>query len=364
MQVLLIYLYLVGLTLPGISSQGDRIFYHDARSMALGGISIVLENTANPASMGLFQNRAILLTGITTMQNERRGLRVYDSFGNNIGIATVANNTSAYFGPGPCAFVFPLKVLRIGARYAPVWDYNYFYREEHRDDFYQLVRTDEWSYRGYVHAVSPLISLQYKFLSVGLEQGFLFGKWLMERTVIIPNLADSVDQHEATFTGSKTRIGISVVPNINLRFAYTYQHQYELIDEGIDYPATHSVGIMYQPPGRIPTKFVGQIDAEMWQGIMDENIFIYRLGVEHLILMKYNLRYGFCIFPDYTQRAIWTTNLTLGFGVKMGGYSFDVGYIYGKRDYLASDFMTLDLSENYKFDETTHHISVSTGIQF
>jgi hypothetical protein len=362
MQVLLVYL--IGLTLPGISSQGDRIFYDDARSMALGGVSVVLENTANPASMALFQNRTILLSGMTVIQSERRGLRVYDSFGNNIGIATVANNTSAYFGPGPCAFVFPLKAVRIGLRYAPVWDYNYYYREEHRDDFYQLVRTDEWSYRGYVQAVSPLIGLRYKFVSVGLEQGFLFGKWLMDRTVIIPDLADSVDQEESEFTGSKTRIGILVVPNINFRFGYTYQHQYELIDERIDYPVTHSVGIMYQPPGRIPTKFAGQVDLEMWHGIMDENILIYRLGVEHLILMKYSLRYGFCIFPDYTERAIWTTNLTLGFGMKTGEYSFDIGYVYGKRDYLSSDFLTLQLDENYSFNETTHHISVSTRIQF
>lgn len=362
MYVLLVYI--VGLTLPGTSSQGDRIFYHDARSMALGGVSVVLENTVNPASMALVQDRTLLLSGMVAVQNERRGLRVYDSFGNNIGIATIANNTAAFFSPGPCAFVFPLKQLRIGLRYAPVWDYNYFFREEHRDDFYQLVRIDELSYRGYVHALSPLISFQYRFISVGLEQGFLFGNRLMERTVIIPDLADSVSQEEVAFSGNKTRVGVLVAPNINFRFAYTFQGRYELIDEGFEYPVMHSMGIMYQPPGRIPTKFIGQIDLEMWRWITDENIFIYRLGVEHLILMKYNLRYGFCIFPDYTQPAIWTTNFTVGFGMTTGMYSFDVGYVYGKRDYLASDFTILDFSENYKFDETSHHISVSTRIQF
>ncbi|UCD19828.1 MAG: hypothetical protein JSU64_01435 [candidate division WOR-3 bacterium] len=352
---------IVNLTLPGISSQGDRIFYDDARSMALGGVSIVLENTGNPASMGLYERSTVALSGIAAIQNERRGLRVYDSFGNNIGIATIANNTSTYLNPGPCSFVFPLKGLRVGLRYAPVWDLNYFYREEHRDDFYQLVRTDELSYEGYLQAVSPLLSFTYRFISVGIEHGFLFGEERMERIVIIPDLPDSVERDETDYSGNKTKVGVSIVPSVNLRIAYTYGLEYEFADQDIRYPATHSVGVMYQPPGRIPTKFVGQLDLETWQ---DEYIYVYRLGVEHSILMKYNLRYGFCIFPDYTQGAIWTTNLTLGFGIKTGMYSFDVGYLYGKRDYLASDFTTLNFTENYKFDETSHHISVTTRIQF
>ena len=355
---------IIGFTLPGISSQGDRVFYHDARSMALGGVSIVLESGSNPASMALIDERTILLSGIAALQNERRGLRVYDSYGNNIGIATIANNTSSYTNPGPCAFVFPIKFLRVGVQYVPMWDYNYYYREEHRDDFYQLVRTDELSWTGNIFTVSPMVSLQYRFVSIGVTQGFLFGEWLSERTVIIPDLPDTVYQDQGELTGSETKVGISIAPGINFRFAYTYSHEYEIDEGGTAYPSIHSVGLMYQPAGRVPTKFVGQIDYEMWEGIADKDILLYRIGVEHLILMKYNLRYGFCIYPDYTQPAVWTTNLTLGCGMKSGMYSFDIGYAYGKRDYQSSDFPLLDLSEDYKFSETAHHISVTAGIRF
>lgn len=362
--MLQLIIYVAGLTLPGVYSQGDRIFYHDARSVSLGGVSIILENTANPASMVLFDERAVRLSGQLTVQNEARGLRVYDSFGNNIGIATVATNTGTYLSPGACSFVFPLNMVRIGLEYAPVWDYNYSYREEHRDDFYQIVRIDELRHRGYVQAISPMVAVNYRFISVGIENTFLLGDKSVEEIVIIPQIGDTVSSEEMTFDGNRIKFGISVVPSMNLRFGYTYQHSYELTDLGYEYPGKHVIGIMYQPPGRIPTKFLAQVEAEMWEGITDNNIFIYKIGVEHMILRRYNLRYGFCVFSDYNQSVIWTTNLTLGFGFYAGAYTFDIGYCYGKRDYLVSDYLYLDFSENYKLDETTHHFVISTGIQF
>lgn len=362
--MLQLIIYFAGLTLPGAYSQGDQIFYHDARSLSLGGVSITLENTANPASMAFFDQRTVRLSGQLTVQNEARGLRVYDSFGNNLGIATVANNTGTYLSPGACSFVFPLSIVRMGLEYAPVWDYNYSYREEHRDDFYQIVRIDELQHRGYAHAIAPMVAVNYSFVSVGIENAFLLGDRTVEATVIIPQVADTVSSEETTFDGSRIKLGLSVIPSMNFRFAYTYQHHYELTDIYYEYPEKHIIGIMYQPPGRIPTKLLAQVEAEMWEGIRDNNIFIYKIGVEHMILRKYNLRYGFCVFPDYNQSVIWTTNLTLGFGFYAGAYSFDIGYCYGKRDYLVADFSYLDFTENYKLDETTHHLVISTGIQF
>jgi hypothetical protein len=117
---------------------------------------------------------------------------------------------------------------------------------------------------------------------------------------------------------------------------------------------------MYGPPGKVPTKFVAQVDMEMW----DENIFSYKFGVEHMILNRYRLRYGFCIFPDYEQPVIWTTNLTVGFGIVSERYMLDIGYGYGKRDYQAFDFETFDVGNNYRFDETTNNLLISAGIYF
>ncbi|MGB7053798.1 MAG: hypothetical protein WBE28_00590, partial [bacterium] len=345
-------------------------FYHDARSLALGGVSIVLEHPSNPATMGFIDDRRLLASGWFTIQNERRGLRVYDSFGNNIGIRTVTNNTSTNVSVGPSTVVIPFKMLRFGLQYTPVWDYNYYYRYEQRDDFYQLIRIDEQEYRGIVFALSPLFAFKYSFVSIGIEYSFLRGTWIKENKVIIPQLADSIDQEETELNGNKAKVGVVFAPSPNFRFSYVYQIKHDLDDVGFTYPNVHSLAIMYQPPGRIPTKFLAQVDFEMWGPIIfgtvvDEYpIVIYKVGVEHMILGRYALRYGFCIFPDYEQRAVWTTNLTLGFGASVGRYFFDIGYGYGKRDYLNSDFPTFDVGTNYMFDETTHNLLISTGVSF
>ena len=353
-------LLIINLTLPGISSQGDRLFYHDARSLGLGGVSIVLEHPANPATMGLIASRRVYASGWITVQNERRGLRVYDSFGNNIGIRTVTNNTSTGVSAGPSTVVVPFKMLRLGLQYAPVWDYNYYYRYEQRDDFYQLIRIDEQTHGGYAHSFTPLLGFQYRFVSVGAAYSILRGTWSGENRVIIPGMEDSIDVAETQFDGSRLRVGCAIVPSLHFRIGYTYCAAYDLADVEFTYPDVHALAIMYQPPGRIPTKFIGQVELEMW----DENILIYKVGVEHMIMGRYALRYGFCIFPDYEERAIWTTNLTVGVGATMGRYFLDIGYGYGKRDYLNSDFQTFDVGTNYKFDETTHNFLVTTGISF
>ena len=366
----MLLLFLFGLTLPGVSSQGDRVFYYDARSLSLGGVSIVLEVPDNPASMGMLGEKSVFVSGRLATQNERRGLRVYDSYGNNIGISTVTNNTATFPSLGTSGIVFPFKMLRLGLLYAPVWDYNYNYRYEQRDDFYQIVRIDEHSHRGYVHSISPMFSFQYKFINLGVSYGFLIGKWSIEEKVMIPQAEDTIETQETNFSGNIARVGFVLAPGFNFRLAYTYQHEYELEDVGFSYPATHSLGIMYQPPGRIPTKFVAQVDLETWGPdtldfiLDDRSIFVYKIGVEHMILGRYALRYGFCVFPDYVQPAIWTTNLTLGFGLSAGMFTLDLGYGYGKRDFLNSDFDSFDVGTNYKFDETNHQLLISAGFRF
>jgi hypothetical protein len=356
----MLILLIVGLSLPGISSQGDRLFYHDARSLSLGGVSVVLEHPSNPATMGLIDVRRLYASGWLTIQNERRGLRVYDSFGNNIGIRTVTNNTSTNVSVGPSTIIVPFSMLRFGMQYSPVWDYNYYYRYEQRDDFYQLIRIDEESHQGYVQVFSPLVGFTYKFINLGVSYSILRGALLAESRVIIPQMADSIESTETQVEGNKIKVGLTAAPSLHFRLGYTYQTRYEMKDLDHSYPEVHAFAIMYQPPGRIPTKFLGQVELEMW----DERIVIYKIGVEHMIMGRYALRYGFCIFPDYSERAVWTTNLTLGFGMSAGRYFFDVGYGYGKRDYLNSDFQTFDVGTNYKFDETTHSFLITTGLSF
>ena len=65
--------FILNLTLPGVSAQGDRIYYSDARSLSLGGASVVLEGAYNPAAMGMVRveihhhhDNVIIVRGVTS----------------------------------------------------------------------------------------------------------------------------------------------------------------------------------------------------------------------------------------------------------------------------------------------------------
>jgi hypothetical protein len=355
-------LLIFNLTLPGVNQQGDRIFYFDARSLALGGVSDVLENGDNPAAIGMARDLMFFTTAEMITGNERRGLRVYDSYGNNIGISTISNNTFSDVTFSTSSIIFPLiEFLHVGIKYYPLWDFYYFYHYDYRDDFYQITKIVEDNYNGNVYSFAPVIAFHYKFLNVGIQENFFFGKKTEEHKLIIPETADSITENETKYGGKTTKLGLLISPDIHLRLSYACSFKYKLDSEGSEnlfYPQSHSFGFFYQPPSRIPTKFVAEVMYEKW----DEPILIYKFGFEHSILRHWDLRYGFCTFPNYCQTSIWTTVLTLGFGRKTERYYFDLGFGYGKRDYLSSEFGGLGCEQNFNFDECLGHFLLSGGI--
>jgi len=360
----LLLLFIINFTLPGVINQGDRIFYTDARSLGLGGITVVLENGDNPGSSGLVNRISLMSSGAVSSFNEKRGLRVYDSYGNNIGISTLSNNTFVDVSLATSSIIIPFKFLRIGLKHQPVWHFNYSYRYVQRDDFYQITKTIDDDYTGIIYALVPVLGFTYKFINIGIEERFFYGKNSRTYRVIFPTAPDSSISSEAQYNGSTTKIGAILVPSIHFRVSYFYTFKYTLESDNtgdFSYPDVHSFGLFYQPPGRIPTRFMCEFNYENW----NEPLFIYRFGVEHTILNSYALRYGFCLFPDYKQTAVWSTILTFGMGMKTDRFFIDLGFGYGKRDYLHSDFSGLDVGDyNLKFDETSGHFVFSSGITF
>jgi hypothetical protein len=353
-----ILIFLFGFTLPGVLTQGDPVFYYDARSLGLGGNTTVLENGLNPASICLIDKILFFTGGFIFEQMERRGLRVYDSYGNNIGISTISVAHTRTLNFNPSGFVIPIKFFRAGARYYQIFDFNYQFYHEYRDDFYQIIKIVDNSYTGSLNIIAPLIGLTYKPLSVGLEPGFVFGKVESELRTVLSN-DDSISTEIRNLYGNGLSFGIILTPSSHLRFAYFYRGSFQVNgDDTLKYPSFHNFGFYYQPPHRIPTKFVSEINYEFWR----EPLINYKFGIEHTILYDYFLRYGFSLIPDYNERAIWTTNLTLGLGVRLKNYYFDVGYAYGKRDYSNYDFGGLGIEQKLIFDETQNHFILSFGI--
>lgn len=354
-------LIILNFTLPGVLHNGDRIFFYDARSLGLGGNLTVLENNLNPASSGLVDSPCFNFNGILYTGTEKRGLRVYDDYGNNIGIATISINRTSDLAVEPAGFLLPIKFIRFGVKYYRYQDFNYHYNYDYRDDFYQIIKTVDNLYTGSLNSIAPLVGINFKGINIGVEQGFIFGETEQDLKTLFPQGEDSITNIKQNWSGNNTKFGLIFSPTSHFRIGYYYVHKADVTSdtESVYFPTCHNFGAYYQPPHRVPTKFIAEIDYELW----DEPFLIYKFGVEHTILYKYHLRYGFCIFPDYVEPAIWTTNITLGFGGQTGNYYFDIGYAFGKRDYTNTDFGGLGIENKYIFDETQNYILLSFGFK-
>ncbi len=357
----MLLLILLNFTLPGVLNQGDRLFYYDARSLGLGGNTTVLEKSINPAGIGLSEKIQAFGSGFLFTGTEKRGLRVYDSYGNNIGISTISINRTTKPDFIPAGFVIPVNILRFGIRYYRLQDFNYLYHYDYRDDFYQIVKTVDNVYSGSLNSIAPLLGINYKWINIGVERTFVHGKIERELKILFPDQDDSITSISYNLSGNGAKVGMLLAPSMYFRFAYYYCPSFKVSGDTIslDYPVSHNFGILYQPPHRVPTKFAVELNYELW----NEPIFVYKFGIEHTILYNYSLRYGFCLFPDNNEPAIWTTNLTLGFGIHLKNYFFDLGFAYGKRDYANTDFGGLDIDRKYIFDEAQSHLIFSFGFR-
>lgn len=342
-------------------NQGDRLYYFDARSLGLGGNSIVVENSLNPATAGLVTHPYLFGSGYLFIGAEKRGLRVYDGYGNNIGISTISYSRTSMLDFVPAGLVLPFRIARFGIRYYRLWDYSYYYHYDYRDDFYQIIKTVENEYWGALNSIAPVFALNYKSINIGIEQNFIFGKIKKELKTLLPNDPDTIITSTNDFSGRNTKIGFLFAPSIHFRLAYYYSPAYDVLNrtKTLCYPQVHSFGVYYQPPHRVPTKFVAEISYEIW----DKPLLIYKFGVEHTILYYYSFRYGFCLFPDYRQTAVWTNNLTLGFGTELKNYYFDIGFGYGTRNYANTEFGGLDIGDKYIFNENQTHFLISFGFK-
>jgi hypothetical protein len=347
------------LTLPGVNNLGDRIIYTDARSLSLGGISSVINSGKNPASFGFINRISGSITPSYTRTNEHRGLRVYDSYGNNIGISTIANSTGSNIGIAAGSVVIPIKSFRVGFQYSPLWAFNYYYRREYRDDFFQLFRIETHEYTGSIYSLAPALSFSYKFFIIGIKEDFIQGKKDALITVVEPYQPDSVIRQSGCYEGRATRAGIIILADRHLALAYSYLTEHTVDCEGtsieLNYPASHTIGCFYQPAARIPTRFYGEYCREVWPTAIN----IYKIGIEHIIVQDYSIRYGFCVFPDYAQDAVWTTILSIGGGYRTKRLHFDIAYSDNRRDYSNNDFTGLENLGNIQIDESSSIFLIS-----
>lgn len=171
----------------------------DARSVAMGGVTAVsgspfgflanpalgvlgFDRLAGPAVPGEKLAPAVGLAYRLGLNSEVRTRTVYDFYNSAVGEVAVADNFAADALPGPLAISLPVSVLHLGVGLAPHYDYNYSFRQEFRDDFYQLVGRNDLQLSGQVMRAD--VSVAYDLLqAVGFGAGFAydFGERKLQR---------------------------------------------------------------------------------------------------------------------------------------------------------------------------------------
>ncbi len=357
--------FVVNYSLLGSKSQGDPAQFSEARSLAMGGVISVLDEPSsfskNVAALGLISNVAISLSLRGLFYNERHSLRVYDEYNNNMGLATIFDNSVQDYVLNQAGLVLPWKNVRLGLTYRPEWDFGYKSYAEVRNEFYQLITTEQTISAGAINNFKQGLALSFSSLKFGLGHSYFFGKrdFHYEKYDYTTQHRET-DNYQNKFNGGGFDFGTLFSYDIHLRsgFAISLPYSIKFGNSQYDYPAQCRLGLLYQPPLMIPSKIVCEIEIYAWN-IVDStlnNIYSLHFGFEHKAGKDYYLRYGFCLAPDYRNDEIYLTGLSFGLGWALEPIAIDFGYGFSRKNFLARDFNELNFlrPQNLHIEETTH----------
>lgn len=351
-RIALTILVLAGLAraaeLPSDWYYGRALEVADPRSVAMGGVTTVVgspfgflanpalgvvgfDRLAGPAVPGMELRPAVGLAYRLGLVSEQRTRTVYDNFNNAVGELMVADNFSTDALPGPVAVYLPGKVVQLGVGLAPRYDYNYVFRQEFRDAFYQLIGRNDLQLSGQV--MRTTVALAYDlFDAVGLGASIVydFGERALRQR-------DSTtgDTWLTIATGKPSGLGWSAGllfhPGRSFRLGVDFEPatRYTLWtgEDSASDPLRVKLGAAYFAAGRIPAELVGQVTYVDWHG-MDSTlhpVFDIRAGVEHRLLNNVALRYGFGLLPSPRDATVQSGLASIGLGFDTEFAHFDLG---------------------------------------
>jgi hypothetical protein len=332
----------------------------DARSLALGGVSVAIGSSfgflANPALAVLSFDRfnapnlpetkprpTVGLAGYLGVTSEQRARTVYDFYDNTMGEKVVADNLSTGALPGPIAVQFPIERLGLGLGLAPQYDYSYHYRQETRDDFYQLVDARQLDLSGQVLRLN--LTVAYDLLDlVGLGAGFGydFGARRLDslahdsltvssqRNLGGMNLAVGLLFHP----GNAARVGVTFEP-ATMKLPGSPDEKSDTTWSDVRNPTRVRLGTSYFSAAKIPSSLYAQISYADWHGqdTTLSSVFELRAGVEHQLLDRMILRYGVGLLPSPVDHTLQTGLVSFGLGFETDLGHIDLGGSLQRRAY-------------------------------
>jgi hypothetical protein len=372
---------------------GDEALLSDARAAALGrtrtaGHTGAFTAASNPAQLPRSDEMLVMLGGGFQKMKEVRSTPAYDSFDAFLVNSSYAlNDKYQYEGgigvSGPLGSGGVLGMFGAGLSYAPVWDFNYDYLEEVRDNnpFTQprdkLIALNEVRSDGAIEAVTGGVGVApLEWLAAGVSVQYLWGDshLFVQTRLVQEDLRGFLDLETSSMSGVRGVVGLSVRPNHRFDFAATWKTQTTL--EGkfragdaedpnvfngsfdVKYPNELGFGVVFRPRARVRTTIRAEANwgewskyendlandprlAAMWDFlVLDgdlEDVWDFRAGIEHVFYNDFPVRFGFVHKSSPQDKQVVTTSFTFGGGLLFGPLRADAGVEVANRKYRHDD---------------------------
>ncbi len=354
-------------TYLGAANYGDPIQAVDARTLGMGGTSVASEKSP----LALFTNPAALPpdteirlgTGLVRSGEMVSG-PVFDEFDNTVGDAVFSDDWHIFLKPSCGAAAYSWGQLTVGLGVCPRYDFTYRHELNMRDDFWVKTAVVQYESKGDIVAYTG--GLAYRptsYLSLGVASSILRGAVRFDKQTdyIDPALGDEWEWSDQDFEGFGTSFGILVQPNYMFSLGLAVESQIGL--EGdyqricgitkttldsldgreITYPLKTSMGVAYRPSNQLPVRVAADVIYTRWSdfsdtaydGLVLDDVWEYRVGVEHRMPDEFMVRFGFGWIPWYMNREVAAALVTLGAGYDFGPMNVDVGAELVRRHLMA-----------------------------
>jgi hypothetical protein len=379
-------------SMPADWQDGRLLELPDARSLALGGVSVCVGSPfgflANPAlsvvrydqfnapELPLTRPRPVAtLAGHFGVVSEQRTRTLYDSYDNAVGELAVADNSTTSGLLGPIAASYPLGELALGLGVIPSRDYSYHFRQEYRDDFYQLIGTKELDMSGQVtrfgltgaYDIANVLGIGFGFnLLTGVQtlDSAIAGSLPVQRIRQTLPTALAVNLGLLAHFTPALRIGLTVQPATLAAPGFLAGGSDSSATQLAE-PLTVKLGANYLAAAQVPTGVHLQLGYYAWPGLdtLLSPTLDLRAGVEHRLLDNLLLRYGFGLLPSPVNPGVQEGLVSLGLGLETDLAHIDLGSSLRRRTF-GSDFLVPSPTVDLKTYQTSLVIGVAVSRTF
>ncbi|MCX8015229.1 MAG: hypothetical protein N2748_04345, partial [candidate division WOR-3 bacterium] len=297
--VLLLFINSAWAIMPADWYYGQAVNFTDAQSIALAGNELFKPSVYlnNPLSKIISKVQFSVSYDFGFLQ-ERRTRQVFDQFDNTVGEVAFVENLATNGAFGHLSILYPLPVLNLGFNISKQNNFDYYFYQEFRDDFYAKVGEEKLEVIGQLYDANLMIGKEFfDKLGVGVGLNYYFGS-----RKFLYRYQYGSERINADSTGKPNGVGFtagfSFMPIDRLLIHLDYQSSVKLNkwlnDKSLTYPYQINLAVAYLAGGEIPTKIGINGQYTNWQAVNRsyQKIVEVGLGVEHLMFNYVALRYG------------------------------------------------------------------------